>query len=153
MRHAEALDGADDSTRPLSPHGFKQARELARFLKSAGIEFDAAYSSPLVRARETAESVVRVCGTAAPEDVKLVDALSIEASKRDFEGWARCLPELKHVLVVGHAPTLADRVRGMVGMPNPDSLRLPKAGLVCVEAVSGRGAALKFFVTPKLLGS
>jgi phosphohistidine phosphatase len=151
MRHAEALDGANDAARPLSPRGGKQAREMARFLKDAGIRLDAAYSSPLVRARETAESVLRVCGAVSPDGLQLTDALLIEASRRDFEGWLRCLPDVEHVLVVGHAPGLADRVRALVSIASPESFRLPKAGIACVETDDRRTGVLKFFITPKLL--
>ena len=72
LRHAEALDGKDDAGRPLSPHGKKEAREVGRFLKGAGIEFDAAYSSPLVRAKQTAKIVLEVCGSA---ELEIADAL------------------------------------------------------------------------------
>jgi len=67
LRHAEAQDGTDDGARALTAHGKKEAREVGRFLKRAGIEFDAAYSSPLVRARQTAEIVLEICGSAALE--------------------------------------------------------------------------------------
>jgi phosphohistidine phosphatase len=151
MRHAEALDGADDDARPLSPRGWKQARELARLLKDAGIAFDVAYTSPSLRARETAEAVLKVCGAVSPEELKLADALRIGASRRDFEGWLRCLPDARHALVVGHAPTLADRVRSLIGLANPESFRLPKAGIACVSTEDRQAGALKFFVTPRLL--
>jgi phosphohistidine phosphatase len=151
MRHAEALDGVNDEARALSPRGWKQSREVARFLQDAGIAFDVAYSSPLVRARETAEAVLKICGDVPPEALKLADALRIEASRRDFEGWLRCLPDADHVLVVGHAPTLAERVRALISLANPESFRLPKAGLACVETGDRRTGALKFFLTPKLL--
>jgi len=151
MRHAEALDGTDDDARPLSQRGGRQAREIARFLKDAGIAFDAAYASPLVRARETAEAVLKVCGEILPEELQLTDALLIESSRRDFEGWLRCLPDAEHGLIVGHAPTLADRVRSLLSLAHPESFRLPKAGLACVETDDRRTGVLKFFITPKLL--
>ena len=72
LRHADAREGADAAARPLSPHGRKEALEVGRFLKRAGIEFDAAYSSPLVRAKETAEIVLDACG---PTKLELTAAL------------------------------------------------------------------------------
>jgi phosphohistidine phosphatase len=152
MRHAEALDGIDDAARPLSARGGRQAKELGRFLKDAGVRLEAAYSSPLVRARETAEAVLKLCGAVSAEGLQLTDALLIEASRRDFEAWLRCLPDREHVLVVGHAPTLADRVRVLLGISNPESFRLPKAGVACVETDDRRAGTLRFFITPKALG-
>src|SRR5437867_11427542 len=77
LRHADALEGADDAARPLSTHGRKEALEVGRFLKRVGIEFDAAYSSPLARAKETAEIVLNVCGSTK---LDLTAALLNEAS-------------------------------------------------------------------------
>src|SRR6266540_153796 len=84
LRHADALEGADDAARPLSPQGRKEAQEVGRFLKRAGIEFDSAYSSPLVRARQTAEIVLDLCGSAK---LDLTAALLNETSDEEFDVW------------------------------------------------------------------
>ena len=60
--------------------------------------------------------------------------------------------EAKHALLAGHAPSLAERVRQLLGITNPETLKLPKGGLACLETEDRRAATLKFFVTPKLLG-
>jgi len=149
LRHAEALDGADDAARPLSPRGKKEAREVARFLKQAGIEFDAAFTSPLVRAKQTAEVVLDVCGSTK---LDVTSALLNEASEATFDEWLKGIPEAKHVCLVGHAPTLAERVRRLLGVEAPETFKMPKAGLACLETENRRTAALKFFITPKVLG-
>lgn len=149
LRHADALDGADDAARPLSPHGRKEALEIGRFLKRARIEFDAAYSSPLVRAKETAEIVLDLCGS--PE-LDLTDALLNETSQAKFEEWLKRIPQAKHACLVGHAPSLAQRASQLLGIRASDALKLPKGGLICLETDHRRTGTLKFFVTPKLLG-
>ena len=149
LRHADALDGADDAARPLSPHGKKEALEVGRFLKRAGIEFDAAYSSPLVRAKETAEIVLDVCGSTK---LDLTAALLNETSEAIFEEWLKEIPDAKHVCLVGHAPSLAQWVRRLLGITATDALKLPKGALACLETENRRSAALKFLITPKLLG-
>ena len=150
LRHADALEGRDDAARPLSLLGKKEAREVGRFLNRAGIEFDAAYSSPLVRARQTAEIVLEICGSATLE---IAEALSNETSQAQFSEWVKRLPPVKHVLLVGHAPSLAERVRRFTGLANPETLKLAKGALACLETEDQRSAALKFLVTPKLLGA
>ena len=150
LRHAEAVDGPDDADRLLSPRGKQQAREVGRFLKRAAVEFDAAYSSPLVRAKQTAEIVLETCGLA---ELEIADALLNETSSAQFEDWLKNLPGAKHVLAVGHAPSLAERVRQLLGMANAEALQLPKGGLACLETEDRRAAALKLFVTPRLLGA
>ena len=63
IRHAHALDGADDVARPLSQRGREQVRALARLLGAHDIFQPAAiWHSPLVRARETAELLTRHAG-------------------------------------------------------------------------------------------
>jgi phosphohistidine phosphatase len=153
LRHADALAGADDAARPLSPRGWKQARRLGRFLEEAGVVFDIGYSSPLVRARETAEAVLNCCGAVAAGKLEKVDVLANAATQKQFDAWLRALPELEHVLLVGHEPTLAERVRALLGLEHEASLSLPKGALICLETEDQRTASLKFFVTPKLLGA
>ena len=149
LRHADALEGADDAARPLSPRGRKEALEVGRFLKRAGIEFDAAYSSPFVRAKETAEIVLDVCGSTK---LDLTAALLNETSEAKFGEWLKGIPDAKHVCLVGHAPSLAERARQLLGITATEALKLPKGALACLETENRRTAALKLLVTPKLLG-
>jgi broad specificity phosphatase PhoE len=51
---------------PLTDIGREQARALADYVRAAGLKFDAVYSSPLHRARETAEVVASGAGARAP---------------------------------------------------------------------------------------
>ena len=148
LRHADALEGADDAARPLSPHGKKEALEVGRFLKRAGIKFDATYSSPLVRAKETAEIVLDICGSTK---LDLTAALLNETSEARFDEWLKGIPDAKRVCLVGHAPSLEQRVRQLLGITADDALKLPKGALACLESENRRTAALKFLVTPKLL--
>ena len=61
LRHAHAGDPAKwqgpDDLRPLSAKGRHQAEALGRHLDGVGLSFDLLVSSPLVRARQTAELV------------------------------------------------------------------------------------------------
>ena len=152
LRHAAALDGPDDNVRPLSPLGQKQARKLARFLRRAEMEFDAAFSSPLKRARQTAEIVLRITNEAHPVKLEFADALLNTTPQAEFDRWLTQLPTARHVLLVGHEPSISQRVRQLVGVANPASLEFPKGALACVETGHGPGGELKIFVSPKSLG-
>ena len=151
LRHAEALDGLDDAARPLSPRGKKQADKLARFLREAGIEFDAAFSSPLVRARQTAERVLKITNKQRQLKLVLVDALLNSTSPRGFDRWLGALPAAEHVLLVGHEPSLSARVRCVLCVPGEAALKLSKGAVAIVELGAARNATLKFLLTPKLL--
>jgi phosphohistidine phosphatase len=152
LRHADALDGDDDAARPLSPHGRDQSAVIAKFLSKAGINFSAAFASPLVRAHQTAESVLRTMGIAG--DVKLQTAKELlnEISDMQWDRWLAALPDGKHVLLVGHAPSLADRVRALLRVVDANALNLAKGAVACVETDDRRSGQLKFLVTPKSLG-
>jgi len=152
LRHADALPGADDAARPLSPLGRKQSRKMGRFLRKAGIEFDAAYSSPLVRARQTADLVLKTLDTLPPRKLQIADGLLNETSQARFDQWLKGLPEAGHALLVGHAPTMDERVCHLLGVDRGHLLKLSKGALVCLETEDRGTASLKFFITPKLLG-
>jgi broad specificity phosphatase PhoE len=57
---------------PLTDLGREQARQLGQGIEEANLEFDAVYSSPLIRAYETAEIASRVAHLPAPEKMDLL---------------------------------------------------------------------------------
>jgi phosphohistidine phosphatase len=151
LRHADALDGTDDAARPLSPKGRQQSRAIGRLLEDAELVMEAAYSSPLVRARQTAEIVLDICGKV--DEIRIVDELLNGPAEREFEGWLRTLPDKKHILLVGHEPSLSERVRSLVGISDEEGFRFSKGALACVDTADGRRGRLKFLLTPRLLRS
>ena len=66
VRHAEAAPGEPDELRPLTDAGRTVARALGERLRTERPE--AVLSSPLLRARETAEAIARAAGIAAEAD-------------------------------------------------------------------------------------
>lgn len=152
LRHAAALDGADDALRPLSPAGRQQARTLARCLRRSGIQFDLAFTSPLVRARQTIELVLPITNASTPFKAKVTTALLNETDAAQFADWLARLPAASHVLLVGHEPTLSARVRGLLGLAREESLELPKGAVACVKTEDRRTGSLKFLLTPKSPG-
>lgn len=153
LRHAAALDGADDAKRPLSSTGRRQARKLARCLRRAGIAFDLAFTSPLVRAKQTVDIVLDIANEARPLRAQEVSVLLNEADSDTFADWlVRLPPDAGHVLLVGHEPSLSARLRRMLGLERAASLELAKGALACVKTTDKRGGSLKFLLTPKALG-
>jgi broad specificity phosphatase PhoE len=64
VRHGESVANAEgrmqgQSDYPLSPTGVAQATLLGGFLSRTGMRFDAAYTSPLTRARQTAAALTQ----------------------------------------------------------------------------------------------
>ena len=151
LRHAEANPGADDAARELTERGEKQSCQIGKFLQQAGIEFDSAYSSPLVRARQTAELVLKITNGSTAAKLQIVDALTNETAQTGFNRWLGEIPDVKHVLLVGHAPSMPERVRALLGIQGGEAFDMPKGGLACIKTDDRRLGALKFFISPKIL--
>lgn len=153
LRHAAAVDGLDDAKRPLSPTGRRQARKLARFLRRGGIAFDLAFTSPLVRAKQTMTIVLDITNEAQPVTAQEVSALLNEADPETFSDWlVRLPPDAGHVLLVGHEPSLSSRLRRLLGLERTEALELSKGAVACVKTADRRAGSLKFLLTPKSLG-
>jgi phosphohistidine phosphatase len=118
VRHAQAVPGEPDELRALSSHGREQARQLRDDL---GIEFDAVLSSPLLRARETAELVA---GREPETDERLAPGADADAVLAVVAGRG------DRVLVVGHQPDCGRIVAALTGGPEPP---FPTCGLAVVE--------------------
>ncbi len=154
LRHADALPAERpdlDEERPLSPKGHKQAKSIAEFLSEIDVAFDMAYSSPLLRARETAEGILPITNDNVWVKLELVEELRNETSPKDFDRWLKSLPVQDHILIVGHNPSISERVSRLLGVNNAESFHMPKGGLACLKTEAGKTAALEFFVSPKML--
>jgi phosphohistidine phosphatase len=96
VRHAEAAPGEPDELRPLTPAGRTVAREVGERL--AAESPDAVISSPLLRARETAEQIARVAGLTAETDERLAPGATAEDLEAAVAGRGEA------VVAVGHQP-------------------------------------------------
>lgn len=91
VRHGESagnlegrLQGSIDS--PLTPLGRSQAARVGEWLKARGLRWNAAYCSPLVRARDTAGIIAEKSGfgeAIVDEDLREVGAGNLESLTRD----------------------------------------------------------------------
>jgi phosphohistidine phosphatase SixA len=107
VRHAEAAPGDPDELRPLTPAGRAVARDLGERL--APEHPDAVVSSPLLRARETAEQIARAAGLTAEAD----DRLAPGATAEDLQ--AAVAERGDTVVAVGHQPDCSAIVLTLTG--------------------------------------
>ena len=96
VRHAEAAPGEPDELRPLTPAGRAAARALGERL--APEQPAAVVSSPLLRARETAEQIARAADLAPEPDERLAPG----ATPDDL--LAAVADRGETVVAVGHQP-------------------------------------------------
>jgi phosphohistidine phosphatase len=121
VRHAEAAAGNPDELRPLTSEGRKHARALGARLREQGFAADAIVSSPLLRARETAEAL----GLGEPE---VDERLAPGATPFDLRDAA--IGRGETVVVVGHQPDCSKAVAALTGGDEP---AFPPCGHALVE--------------------
>lgn len=115
---------------PLTPKGVEQARQTAEYFR--GRPIDAVYSSPLKRAKETAEQIAAAVGRpiAIVEEFREINVGDLEGQPPTDVAWAL------------HDGILAEWERGTLDLPFPGGedyltvLARAKAGIR--EAVRGR---------------
>jgi len=122
VRHAKAEPGDPDELRPLAKKGRKQAKELGERFARDGV--DAVISSPLLRARETANAIAK----ATNNDVVTDERLAPGATPADIRAVAEGRGE--RVVVVGHQPDFGRAAAALSGGPEPE---FPTAGVFEVE--------------------
>lgn len=152
LRHGPAGDATTwsgaDFERPLTPDGEKRIAREARTIGALELDVDAIVTSPLVRARQTAEIVakeLRLRDVLRQDDrVGLgFSAALLAAILRDHAG-------VQRIMLVGHEPSMSMTVGELIGGGDVD---FKKGALACVELTGGsplRGQLL-WLAAPKLL--
>ena len=147
MRHADAVEGGHDDARPLSVKGRAQARSMGRFFKRSGIRFAAGFSSPLARARQTAELVLESCQHGAAKLVRDAEELRNEADPDAFRRWLDQIPREGAALLVGHMPSMSHHLAALLEGKRPDPFEFAKGAVAGLEH-RGHGWRLRFFLEP-----
>jgi phosphohistidine phosphatase len=133
LRHGEAVphDAAPDEQRELTERGRDQARAAGRALKALEIEVHLCFTSPKVRARETAELACAELG---------IDPICEDALAEGFDGRAALAlmaaagPD-QRALVVGHEPDFSQVVYDLTG----GRVDFKKGGIAAVRLDGSRG--------------
>jgi phosphohistidine phosphatase len=120
VRHAEAEPGEPDELRTLSPHGRWQAKDLGERFARRGIRPEAVLSSPLLRARQTAEAIATEAGITAEPDERLAPGATPDDLRAVVAGRGET------VVVVGHQPDCGLIAAAISGEPAP---AFPAAGV------------------------
>lgn len=156
IRHADAAPLGEggitrDSDRPLTKKGEEQAKRLATGFQNQGIRLGMVLTSPLVRARQTAEGMLQAWPNPAPE-LRVCEELAPGGKRRKLSRFLRELGS-NPVALVGHQPDLGEFVAWLIGSKKAE-LDLAKGGIAFVlcerEPGKGRGR-LAWLVTPEWL--
>jgi phosphohistidine phosphatase len=142
----------DDSKRPLTADGISSMRKEARGLARLGVALDVVLSSPLVRARQTAELVA--AGLDPRPSLLNVDSLAPDGSYAAVMS-DRDKPARKtRIALVGHEPAIGELAARLIGSRHALEF---KKGAVCridVDELPPVGPGdLRWMLTPKILRS
>jgi phosphohistidine phosphatase len=154
IRHAHAASlmeagVVEDVNRPLTETGRNQAKELAAGFQRRKVQPTIVVSSPLLRARETAEGMLKNWGDGAPE-LRICEELAPGGKRRRL---ARYLKDLRteKVALVGHQPDLGEFAAWLIGSKKAQ-IDIAKAGVACIHCELEAGKAegvLEWLVTPE----
>lgn len=140
----------DDTKRPLTADGMTKMKKAARGLANLGVAFDIILSSPLVRARQTAD--ILAAGLDASPPIVNIDSLAPGAPYAtlvaDLEKHARKL----RIALVGHEPSIGELAARLIGSRHAIEF---KKGAVCridLDELPPNGPGdLRWLIPPKVL--
>jgi phosphohistidine phosphatase len=143
VRHAPAGDRnawqaqrKDDFLRPLTADGRKKMREAARGLVRLVDAPQAIATSPLVRAKETADILARAFDVPAADEL---EALEPGQPPQALLGWIRARERQALAVVVGHEPHLGILVSWLLAGRARAFVQMKKGGACLLELGSRPG--------------
>lgn len=154
VRHAIAAergdDWPDDDKRPLTERGIARFKEVVAGLESLGVELDEVFTSPLVRAKQTADLLA--AGVKSKPPVRILEALSPGHGPPAVLAQLAKVAKRRRIALVGHEPGLGELAAHLIGAGR--ALPFKKGGICHIEVeslTSRRAGALTWFVTPRML--
>jgi phosphohistidine phosphatase len=136
LRHGEAVphDSKPDDDRELTARGERQALAAGEGLARLGVEFAACYTSPKVRARDTARLACKALNIKPEETESLANGFDREAAL----GLLTAHDDDARVLAVGHEPSFSQVVFDLTG----GRVDFKKGGVAAVRIERGGGELL-----------
>jgi phosphohistidine phosphatase len=146
FRHGEAVphDSKPDGDRELTARGERQALAAGLALARLGVEFSACYTSPKVRARDTARLACEALNVEPEETPVLANGFESD----DALELLLAHGENARVLVVGHEPSFSQVVHDLTG----GRVDFKKGGIAAVR-VERRSGLLLVLLRPRELES
>ena len=153
VRHAIAAERGsewpDDTKRPLTERGINRFKEVVKGLRRLDITVDEVFTSPLVRARQTAELLASGLEGKAP--VKVLDALAPGHTAASVMTQLARVAKRRRVAVVGHEPELGELAAYLIGAGR--ALAFKKGGICRIDLgslTSKSAASLVWFLPPNV---
>jgi phosphohistidine phosphatase len=155
LRHGiaeDAMPGKRDSDRDLTAEGRRKLRDLLKVVKAAGVLPTAILSSPLNRAKETAEIAAKALGF----EGTVLQSNALVPNAHPMELWeeVRMHRGEEQLLLVGHEPLFSAAASTLL---NANGMRIDfkKGAMMRIDLEgfsAGPRGVLKWFFTAKLAG-
>lgn len=145
IRHAQAESYANsDSERSLTEKGRAQSLKVGEFLRDADLRPELVLSSPLVRARQTAETFCEAGGFDTPvTEPWLACGMRPESAMAELQGYSN----FSRVAIVGHEPDFSTLAEWLLGA-QAGGVHVRKASVILFSNVHppSRGAYLEMMI-------
>ena len=151
LRHGKAENSNPDGdfSRCLVEKGREQARRAARNLKNAGLLPEIVLTSPLLRARQTADEF---CLTAEIPGAVIQGWLASGMSPQTAMTELAAFRDFKRIVIVGHEPDFSLLVEWILGVTG-GGVEFKKGAIACLRVTPPqRFGTLTYLVPPKLAG-
>jgi phosphohistidine phosphatase len=153
VRHASAVPsgtpGLADDDRPLTPRGRARFRAAAQGLARIAHRPDVLLTSPLPRARATAEIAAAAFGRLEPT----VEPALAHGSVADVVAALARQPRDATVAIVGHEPVVSALLARLLGVSDAGGFAFKKGGCALVDLPRGPrdSGRLIWFLKPRIL--
>jgi phosphohistidine phosphatase len=152
VRHAIAAERGeawpDDDVRPLTTRGVHRFKDSLPGLKWLDASIDEIFTSPLLRAKQTADLLAAAAGS----PVKTLDVLAPGHTPAVVMTQLAKTAKRNRIALVGHEPGLGELAAHLIGSSH--SLTFKKGGICRIDlgALSAKKTgSLVWFITPKAL--
>ena len=161
MRHGPAGNSetwqGDDRLRPLTGKGQQKVRAAAEGLKQLDPGVDLLITSPLVRARQTAEIVAKALHLDVEEQESLAPGFGLAQLASLLASLLASHPDTRGIMLFGHEPDFSGVIGQLIAAPHPAQVEMKK-GACCAldlpdptaEQLAG-SATLLWLMTPRQL--
>ena len=163
FRHAKTAreSGGGDHDRPLTKRGEEDSRRIGRYLGDEQLLPDLAIASDSRRTRQTLDIALKAANQ--HPQTRLDRAVYLAEAHTLLDVIRRTPPEVRALMIIGHAPGMADLATLLTGFGDRYafarmSAKFPTSGLAVLdfpverwEEVKEHGGRLDRFVTPAAL--
>jgi phosphohistidine phosphatase len=155
IRHGLAAERGenfpDDTKRPLTSKGIQRLRQEGKALVALDVIFDVILTSPLVRTRQTAETLA--ASFRIPPPIVNAPALAPTSTPNGIiDELARQSHRRKRIALVGHEPGIGELAARLIGVRKPLEFRKGAIARIDVSALPPAGPGqLRWFLTPRIL--